>query len=127
LQNYTTILKFIRFEHQTPWAMAVGVWPPWPMPVWTTDVAHERRHAAARQPPWATTIRFFPFFFSNFVNDLKWRNCKYESCVSRKVTKLCSLQPFHLMLFRALKNNLYSARIIWGEKKLSMNTCDCVV
>jgi hypothetical protein len=25
LQNYTTILKFIRFEHQTPWAMAVGV------------------------------------------------------------------------------------------------------
>jgi hypothetical protein len=43
------------------------------------------------------------FFKKNLVNNLKWRNCKYESCVSQKVMKLCSLQLFHLMPFRALK------------------------
>jgi hypothetical protein len=74
------------------------------------------------QPLWATAVGFF-----NFVNDLKWRNCKHESCVSRKVMKFYSLQLFRLMSFRALKNNLYPVRYNMRRKKLSMDTCDFVV
>jgi hypothetical protein len=56
-------------------------------------------------------------FLKNFVNDFKWKNCKHESCVSRKIMKLCSLQLFHLMLFRALKSNLYSTRYNMRRKE----------
>jgi hypothetical protein len=49
------------------------------------------------------------FSFLIFLNDLKWRNCKHESWMSRKVTKLCNVF-FHLIPFRALKSNWYSAR-----------------
>jgi hypothetical protein len=38
-------------------------------------------------------------------------------CVSRKVMKFCSLQPFHLMLLRVLKNNLYLTRYNMRRKE----------
>jgi hypothetical protein len=38
--------------------------------------------------------------YSKVANELK--TCKHESCVSRKVMKLCSLQFFYLMPFRVL-------------------------
>jgi hypothetical protein len=58
------------------------------------------------------------FLFKNFVNDLKWRNCKHESCVSQKVMKLCSIQLFHLVpSFGALKSNLYSATYNMRKKE----------
>jgi hypothetical protein len=42
--------------------------------------------------------------------------------------KLCSLQLFHLMPFRALKAIYTWLCIIWGERKLSMDTlCSIVV
>jgi hypothetical protein len=56
------------------------------------------------------------FLFVNFVNVR--RNCKHESCVPRKVMKLCSLQLFHLMPFRALKSNLYLARYNMRRKEI---------
>jgi hypothetical protein len=38
---------------------------------------------------------------SNFVNNLKWKNSKHESCRSQKVMKISSWQNFNLNLFRA--------------------------
>ena len=37
--------------------------------------------------------------FSNFVNDLGWRNYQNESCRSQKVIQLCSWQLFDLKSF----------------------------
>jgi hypothetical protein len=49
----------------------------------------------------------------------------WKLCLSQ-VTKLYSLQLFRLTPFGAL--TIYTwLGIIWGEKKLSMSTCDCVV
>jgi hypothetical protein len=77
-------------------------------------VSHGRRQAAAH----AAVVSHDGWgFFVNFVNGFKWKNCKDESCVSRKVMKLCSLQLFHLMPFRVLKSNLYSARYNMRRKE----------
>jgi hypothetical protein len=54
----------------------------------TAAVAHEK--AAGGDHTAAVGRDGWLFFWVNFVNNLKRRNCKYESCVSRKVTKLNS-------------------------------------